>query len=184
MKARRGVFRRRWAWPLAPVYAAVLAVKDGLRRVGVVPVRRLEWPVVSVGSLSAGGAGKTPVTIALAELLRERGWGVDVLSRGYGRAGSGVERVDAGMEGAAARFGVPVVMGSSFENFRDIVAKMQGCDGIRIVQDKDALESTLVELLTDRDAAKAMGERGRKVFEAQQGATGQAVEALVGMVRP
>jgi len=111
VKARRGVFRRRWAWPLAPVYAAVLAVKDGLRRVGVVPVRRLEWPVVSVGSLSAGGAGKTPVTIALAELLRERGWGVDVLSRGYGRAGSGVERVDAGMEGAAGRFGdEPVVM--------------------------------------------------------------------------
>jgi tetraacyldisaccharide 4'-kinase len=93
------------------LYAAGLAVNRGLRRVGVLRTRKLEWPVVSVGSLSAGGAGKTPVVIALAELLRERGWAVDVLSRGYGRNGSGVERVDAGAEGAAARFGdEPVAM--------------------------------------------------------------------------
>jgi 3-deoxy-D-manno-octulosonic-acid transferase len=82
-----------------------------------------------------------------------------------------------------AQFGVPVAMGPSFENFRDIVAKMQGADGIRIVQDTDELENVLVEMLTDREAAKAMGERGRVVFEAQSGATGRAVEALVGLVK-
>jgi 3-deoxy-D-manno-octulosonic-acid transferase len=82
-----------------------------------------------------------------------------------------------------ARFGVPVVMGPSFENFRDIVARMQAADGIRIVQDKDGLESALVELLRDHEQAQAMGARGRRVFEAQQGATARAVEALVGMVR-
>jgi hypothetical protein len=38
-------------------------------------------------------------------------------------------------------------------------------------------------LLRDRDAALAMGERGRKVFEEQQGATKRAVEAIVGMVK-
>lgn len=100
MKARRG-----WAWPLVPLYAAGLAVKDGLRAAGVLRTRRLEWPVVSVGSLSAGGAGKTPVVIALAELLRERGWCVDVLSRGFGRSGSGLERVSSQGDTAAARFG-------------------------------------------------------------------------------
>ncbi|MDR3745106.1 MAG: 3-deoxy-D-manno-octulosonic acid transferase [Acidobacteriaceae bacterium] len=82
-----------------------------------------------------------------------------------------------------ARFGVPVVMGSSFENFRDIVTKMQAVDGIRAVQNDVELEEVFVELLTDRAAARAMGERGRRVFEEQQGATGRAVEALVGMVR-
>jgi len=82
-----------------------------------------------------------------------------------------------------AQFGVPVVMGPSYENFRDVVGKMQAVDGIRIVQDKDELETALVELLTDREAARAMGERGQRVFEEQQGATGRAVEALVGMVR-
>jgi 3-deoxy-D-manno-octulosonic-acid transferase len=81
-----------------------------------------------------------------------------------------------------AQFGVPVVMGSSFENFRDVVAKMQAVEGICIVQDRDRLEAELVRLLTDREAARAMGERGRRVFEEQQGATGRAVEALVAMV--
>jgi 3-deoxy-D-manno-octulosonic-acid transferase len=82
-----------------------------------------------------------------------------------------------------AQFGVPVVMGTSFENFRDVVGKMIAEDGIRIVQDDFELESALVELLTDREKARAMGERGRRVFEEQQGATGRAVAALVGMVR-
>ena len=111
MKARRPGSRRRWAWPLVPLYAAGLAVKGGLRAAGVLRVKKLNWPVVSVGSLSAGGAGKTPVVIALAELLQERGWAVDVLSRGYGREGSGVERVEVGAEDAARRFGdEPVVI--------------------------------------------------------------------------
>jgi tetraacyldisaccharide 4'-kinase len=74
-----------------PLYWLGLRVKDQLRG----EPRRLGWPVVSVGSLSAGGAGKTPVVIALALMLKERGWVVDVLSRGYGRSGSGVESVCA-----------------------------------------------------------------------------------------
>ena len=82
-----------------------------------------------------------------------------------------------------AQFGVPVVMGTSYENFRDVVGKMIAEDGIRIVQDKAELETALVELLTNREAARAMGERGRRVFEEQRGATGRAVAALVGMVQ-
>jgi tetraacyldisaccharide 4'-kinase len=85
-------------------------VKNGLRRVGVLRARRLKWPVVSVGSLSAGGAGKTPVVIALAEMLKGRGWEVDVLSRGYGRGGIGAERVIPAAGGAARQFGDEPVM--------------------------------------------------------------------------
>ena len=102
--------RRWWARPLAPVYAAGLAVRDGLRRVGLLRTQRLAWPVISVGSLSAGGAGKTPVVIALAELLKAQGWHVDVLSRGYRRTGRDVERVDLAVADAAARFGDEPVM--------------------------------------------------------------------------
>ena len=90
--------RRPWAWPLVPVYRAVLDVKEALRG----RPKRLQWPVVSVGSLSAGGAGKTPVVIAIAQMLKARGWDVDVLSRGYGRMGSGVESVASA---DALRFG-------------------------------------------------------------------------------
>jgi tetraacyldisaccharide 4'-kinase len=59
--------------------------------------------VVSIGGISAGGAGKTPLTIALARALGERGLHVDVLSRGYGRRSKRTERVDA--DGAADEFG-------------------------------------------------------------------------------
>jgi tetraacyldisaccharide 4'-kinase len=97
--------RRPWAWPLVPVYAAVLKFKEHLRNAGILSTKQLQWPVVSVGSLSAGGAGKTPVVIALAAMLKQRGWSVDILSRGYRREGLGVERVDPTHEAAARRFG-------------------------------------------------------------------------------
>lgn len=99
--------RRPWALPLTPLYRVVLAVKDRVRSAP----KRLQWPVVSVGSISAGGAGKTPVVIALAKMLHSRGWNVDVLSRGYGRSGHGVEWVAAQGDGAAERYGdEPVVI--------------------------------------------------------------------------
>jgi tetraacyldisaccharide 4'-kinase len=85
---------------LVPLYRVALRVGDALRG----EPKRLQWPVVSVGSLSAGGAGKTPVVIALAKMLHERGWGVDVLSRGYGRSGRGVEMVAAPREKQILRY--------------------------------------------------------------------------------
>ncbi len=76
---------RPWLWPLVPAYRLALGLREVQLRMGLKPVRRLRWPVVSVGNLSAGGAGKTPLTIALAKALTARGVQVDVLSRGYGR---------------------------------------------------------------------------------------------------
>jgi 3-deoxy-D-manno-octulosonic-acid transferase len=81
-----------------------------------------------------------------------------------------------------AQFGMPVVMGPSYENFREIVGKMADADGIRIVKDEMELGIAFEELLTNRDSARAMGERGRRVFEQEQGATARAVAAVVEMV--
>jgi 3-deoxy-D-manno-octulosonic-acid transferase len=82
-----------------------------------------------------------------------------------------------------ARFGVPVVMGPSFENFREIVVGMRAADGIRIVEDGDGLRDALIELLGDRAKAQALGERGRQVFEQQSGATVRTVAALIELIR-
>jgi tetraacyldisaccharide 4'-kinase len=95
--------KRPWLLPLVPLYAAGAAVRSAGLHFGLEPVRRLGWPVVSIGNLSAGGTGKTPFTIALAKLLLREGIRVDVLSRGYGRSSSEVERVDA--HGNAGQFG-------------------------------------------------------------------------------
>ena len=95
--------KRPWLFPLVPLYAAGAAVRSAALRLGLEPVRMLNWPVVSIGNLSAGGTGKTPFTIALASLLLREGIHVDVLSRGYGRSRSEVERVDS--HGSAGQFG-------------------------------------------------------------------------------
>jgi tetraacyldisaccharide 4'-kinase len=98
--------------PLVPVYSGALAVKERLLERGWMRQRRLRHPVISVGSLSAGGAGKTPVVVMLAELLGARGYEVRILTRGYGRRGGGLERValDAFATGDAGRFGDEPVM--------------------------------------------------------------------------
>ena len=95
--------RRPWLVPLTPLYRLGLAVREQRLRSGAEPVRRLRWPVISIGNLSTGGAGKTPLTIALARRLTAKGLQVVVLSRGYGRQSSGPARVDP--SGAAEAFG-------------------------------------------------------------------------------
>ncbi len=57
---------------------------------------RLPRPVISIGNLHWGGTGKTPITIAIAAHLRDRGYQVAVLSRGYGSQGEGVRIVSRG----------------------------------------------------------------------------------------
>jgi tetraacyldisaccharide 4''-kinase len=89
--------------PLTPLYRLALELRKLRLRSGLEPVRRLQRPVISIGSLSAGGSGKTPLTIALAQALTHRRIGVDVLSRGYGRTGNGIMRVDP--NGDASQFG-------------------------------------------------------------------------------
>jgi tetraacyldisaccharide 4'-kinase len=100
---------RRVVWPLlplVPLYGAAQALDSTTYARGWRRVERLRWPVVSVGNLSVGGAGKTPFVIALARALTERGWSVDVLSRGYGRKSDAVERVVAeSVDDSAARYG-------------------------------------------------------------------------------
>jgi tetraacyldisaccharide 4'-kinase len=108
--------------PLVPLYGAAVRAKNLAWDRGWRQPKRLQAPVVSIGNLSVGGSGKTPLTIRLAQLLTERGVAVDVLSRGYGRRSKVVERVVAG--GSAEQFGdeplliaqatgVPVFVGAS-----------------------------------------------------------------------
>lgn len=106
--------------PLELLYAAGLRASNA--RYDRTEPARLKWPVVSVGNLSVGGAGKTPLVIRLAHLLAERGFAPDVLSRGYGRASTAAERVNPA--GGVESFGdepllivraahVPVFVGAS-----------------------------------------------------------------------
>lgn len=108
--------------PLSAIYGAATATRNYLCDRGILRQRRLSAPVVSVGSISAGGAGKTPFVILLGELLKQRGIFFDVLSRGYGRKSRGALVVDPqGLPSEfgdepiliARRLGCPVIVGES-----------------------------------------------------------------------
>jgi tetraacyldisaccharide 4'-kinase len=87
--------------PLELLWRGVNRARRALYRAGVLKPKRLPQPVISVGSIAAGGAGKTPATIVIARFLMSRGYRVTVLTRGYGRAGAGgrVEGLDAAKYG-------------------------------------------------------------------------------------
>ena len=83
-------------WPLALVFGAIVALRRALYRIGLLRTHRLRVPVVVVGNLTVGGAGKTPLAIALARALTERGRRVGIVSRGYRGARVAPRAVSAG----------------------------------------------------------------------------------------
>jgi len=85
----RSAWQTRRLWPLLPLswlYGLLLALHRSCWRWGLWRSQRLPVPVLVVGNVIAGGAGKTPVTLALVRHLQARGWQPGIISRGYGRA--------------------------------------------------------------------------------------------------
>ena len=80
-----------------------------------------------------------------------------------------------------AQFGVPIIMGTSWENFRDIVHSLASNGGLKYLPSDDAhsLESALLTLLDQPEYMARVGKAARRVFENQQGATARTVGALV-----
>ena len=70
--------------PLGWVYSRAQQLRATLYRIGILKSHRLPRPVISIGNITVGGTGKTPVTAYIARLLLEQGHRVAVLSRGYG----------------------------------------------------------------------------------------------------
>lgn len=106
--------------PLSALFGLSVRLRNNLYDSNRFRARRLQGPVVSIGNISVGGAGKTPFVIALGRMLTDRGVAFDVLSRGYRRKTKGVLVVDPA--GTPAQFGdeplliarelgVPVIVG-------------------------------------------------------------------------
>ncbi len=75
-------------WLLSLVYAATVGIVKFLHRVKFLPTHYLNTPVISVGNLTVGGVGKTPLVISIVEFLRREGIRPAVLLRGYMDPGS------------------------------------------------------------------------------------------------
>ncbi|MBL7687522.1 MAG: tetraacyldisaccharide 4'-kinase [Bdellovibrionaceae bacterium] len=126
--------------PLSFIYAAVVALRNLFFDRGLFVSDDCGAVVVSIGNLSAGGTGKTPITAVLAERLG-RGRRLGIVSRGYGRKSRESMRVQPGAENApslfgdeatwlAARLAVPVQVGAKrVRAAQDLVAS----EGVRLI---------------------------------------------------
>ncbi|MDQ3060683.1 MAG: tetraacyldisaccharide 4'-kinase [Pseudomonadota bacterium] len=79
-------------WPLAQLYGLLVRLRRAGYRAGFFASERFEVPIIVVGNVIAGGAGKTPLVMALVKHLQAQGLHVGVVSRGYGRS-SGSQRL-------------------------------------------------------------------------------------------
>jgi tetraacyldisaccharide 4'-kinase len=94
-------------WPFSLVYGAAARLHAWLYAQGIYTTKRLNTPVISVGNLTVGGTGKTPMVLWLAERFLEEGKHVAILSRGYRGSGGTSDEVEMMKE----RLGDRVVFG-------------------------------------------------------------------------
>lgn len=134
-----------WTRPLAALYGGVAAARRWMYHHGWLRSEHLPIPVVVVGNIVAGGAGKTPLTIALVQGLRERGFRPGVVSRGYGSTARAPMLLDAQPDPAIAgdepalirmRTGVPVAIGTK----RVAAARLLLPEGVNVIIADDGLQ--------------------------------------------
>ena len=70
--------------PLSWLYALLIRLRLFFYRLGILRVQQAPVPVIIVGNLSVGGTGKTPITLWIANRMRQRGFKPGIVSRGYG----------------------------------------------------------------------------------------------------
>lgn len=85
---------RKLLWPLSLLYGAVVRARVWLYARGWLKQKRLNATVISIGNLTVGGTGKTPMVIWLAEKFLAEGKRVAILSRGYRGAGGTSDEIE------------------------------------------------------------------------------------------
>jgi tetraacyldisaccharide 4'-kinase len=133
---------------LESIYHAINRARRALYRRGILKAKRLPKPVISIGNIAAGGAGKTPCVIAVAKFLVARGLRVCILTRGYGRSGAGGEVATLDVD----RFGdEPVLIKKSVPEAIVIVGKNRYENGSRVHCDVYLLDDGFQHLQLHRD---------------------------------
>lgn len=80
-------------FPLSLLFYFSVYIRRFFYKLGILKKHKFDVPIIVVGNITVGGAGKTPLVIHLVEELRKRGYRPAVVSRGYGRTNHHVETV-------------------------------------------------------------------------------------------
>jgi len=151
------------------------AVEALLGKSGISWVKRSDWRSQSEGALRPLNPGQ----IVLLDTIGELASVYSIASVAF----VGGSLIPAGGHNPLepAQFGVPIVMGPHYTNFRAITDDLLAHRALHLATEVN-LGVVLVGLLQDPTAAAGMGERARQVFEQRAGATARSVEALRGLL--
>lgn len=83
---------------LSLLYGIAVKIRLALYSSGVLKAKEFDCKVISVGNITVGGTGKTPTVELIARNLRDRGYKVAIISRGYKRKGEGIGMVSDGKD--------------------------------------------------------------------------------------
>lgn len=149
-------------------FGAVAALLGGS---GLAWLRRSDWPAKPVHALEPLRPGQ----IVLLDTIGELASIYSLASVAF----VGGSLVPAGGHNPLepAQFGVPIVMGPNYVNFRAVVEDLRTHKAIRIAA-REEFAATLADLVMNRVEAEAMGDRAREVFDREAGATNRCLEAL------
>ena len=135
-----------WGELLEPLAQAYRLFAE--RRFASIKPQKADVPVICIGNLVVGGAGKTPVAMSVASHLRERGLGVHFLSRGYGGRSRGPIRVDTERHGYRDVGDEPLLLAEVSPTWvaRDRVAGCRAAtaDGAEIVVMDDGFQNPTI----------------------------------------
>ena len=127
---------------LTPIYAGAVAARSGLYDAGWLRSERLTVPVLSVGNLTAGGTGKSPMVEWIAATLHAHGKRPAVVSRGYRGTHTGratvVSKGDGPLVDAVVAGDEPVMFAASLEGVPVIVAHRRADGGALAIRLFDA----------------------------------------------
>jgi tetraacyldisaccharide 4'-kinase len=104
-------------WPLALPYGAVAHLRARVYRQGILRQRRLDGMVISVGNITTGGTGKTPMVLWIAQRLLVEGKSTGILTRGYRGAGDAAASTSDEVRLLQARLGERVAFGVGADRF-------------------------------------------------------------------
>jgi 3-deoxy-D-manno-octulosonic-acid transferase len=142
-----------------------------LERSGIPWVRRSDWPAKPAYALEPLKPGSAVLLDTIGELASVYSLATLAFIGGSIVSSGGHNPLEP------AQFGVPVVMGPHYANFRAITEDLRSHDAIRIAA-KEELASALIEMIRNPDEAEAIGARAKEVFERQAGATDRCMAAL------
>jgi 3-deoxy-D-manno-octulosonic-acid transferase len=134
-------------------------------------VRRSAWRGKTAGDLDALGGGEVVLLDSIGELASVYSIATVAFVGGSLVPAGGHNPLEP------AQFGVPIVMGPHYANFRAMTDDLLAHDALRIAR-KEELSEVLVKVVSSPAEAQAMGERARRVFEEQAGATARSIEAI------